>query len=202
MRRIVVKIFSISLSKICNERTASRLGWFNAAQRSSMSPETLVECTKLYNFYTNSFEEGEFDHKAHVYVPEITPTTTVSNTTPTAQQYSAPSLADLLNKENVLLLDVNIERLEADWFDAADPYDLEEADCADAQNPDDECIVRCSTQWKIADIVTLDSTALTKLITRPGGDKMAVIKGRKVAAEALVLTPLGQPDDWEMDDFI
>ncbi|KAG6843706.1 hypothetical protein H0H87_001441 [Tephrocybe sp. NHM501043] len=198
---IAIKIFLISPSEICDERTASHLGWFNAAQHSSMSPETLVECTKLYDFYTNSLEERDFDHKAHIYVPKITPTTAALNITPPAHQYTAPSLANLLNKDNISPLDIN-GHLEASWFDAEDPYDLEETAWVDAQNLDDEHIVRCSTQWKIGDLVKLDSTSLTALITHLRGDKTVGIKGGEVEAQVLALTSSGHPDDWKMEDFI
>ncbi|KAG6843744.1 hypothetical protein H0H87_001031 [Tephrocybe sp. NHM501043] len=154
-----------------------------------MSPETLVECTKLYDFYTNDLEERDFNHKAHIYVPKITSTTAASDIMPPAYQYSAPSLANLLNKDNVSPLDMNIKHLEASWFDAEDLYDLEETAHVDAQNLDNEHIFRCSTQWKIGDLVKLDSTSLTTL------DKTVGIKGGKVEAQVLALTSLGHPDD-------
>jgi hypothetical protein len=48
-------VFSISPSEICDERTASRLRWFNAACWSYMVPETLIDCGKLYDHFTHSF---------------------------------------------------------------------------------------------------------------------------------------------------
>lgn len=37
---------------------------FNAARRNAMNPENLIECTKLYDFYTNGFDDRKFDHTA------------------------------------------------------------------------------------------------------------------------------------------
>ncbi|KAJ7463137.1 hypothetical protein B0H11DRAFT_1923075 [Mycena galericulata] len=59
--RIAAKLFSILPSEICDGRTASRLGWFNAARRSSILPENiLIGCARLYDFYTN--EQGAYIH--------------------------------------------------------------------------------------------------------------------------------------------
>ncbi|KAJ6624407.1 hypothetical protein B0H10DRAFT_2324854 [Mycena sp. CBHHK59/15] len=58
--RISVKIFSIMPSEICDEHTASRLSWFNAAHRSSILPENLISCAQLYNHYTNKTDHLNF----------------------------------------------------------------------------------------------------------------------------------------------
>ncbi|KAJ7794610.1 hypothetical protein B0H14DRAFT_2621746 [Mycena olivaceomarginata] len=49
---LAIKVFSIMPSEICDERTASRLGRFNSARTASMAPDSLVECAKLYDYYT------------------------------------------------------------------------------------------------------------------------------------------------------
>ncbi|KAG6847049.1 hypothetical protein H0H93_010444 [Arthromyces matolae] len=201
LARIAIKVFSISPLEICDERTASRLGWFNAARRSSMSPENLIECTKLYDLYTNGFEEGQSEHKARVYVPKIKVT---SDTSPSSQTYSSPSLADLLNEDNLSPLDVNVERLEAEWFEASDPYDLAETDRMDAANSDGIQIQRCSTRWNVGDLVKLDSPLLGALISRLGGDETVEIIGGKVGMQPHLgsATPCGTPGDWNIDDLV
>ncbi|KAF9470487.1 hypothetical protein BDN70DRAFT_902068 [Pholiota conissans] len=61
LAKVAIKLFSISPSEICDERTASHLGWFNTARRSSMMPENLVTATKLYDYYVNGFTD-ETEH--------------------------------------------------------------------------------------------------------------------------------------------
>jgi hypothetical protein len=114
-----------------------------------MDPETLVECSKLYDHYANRFEEGKFDHTAHVYVPEIKATTT--GPAQAIKYYSTPTLCDLLNKEDISPSEVNLNCLEAEWFHQTDLYDLAETDWVDEENPEGASIVRCSTQFKIFD---------------------------------------------------
>ena len=96
-----------------------------------------------------------------------------------AQHYSAPSLVDLLNETNVLAaLDKdNVACLEEEWFNQPDLYDLTELDQADATNVDDEIIVRCSTQWKVAEFVKLDSILLKSLIKHLEGDSTVLVVG-------------------------
>ncbi|KAG6838601.1 hypothetical protein C0991_010323 [Blastosporella zonata] len=156
---------------------------------------------ELYDFYTNGFEEGEYKHRAHVYVPEIQSTSATGTTT--SQQFSAPSLSDLLNEDNISPLDVNVDRLEAEWFEAADPYDLNETDRADAANPDQVSIVRCSTRWKMAELVKLDSPSLTTLISRLGGNNTVSIIGAKgEVPKSASAVQTGEPDDWNIDNFV
>ena len=78
---------------------------------------------------------------------------------------------DLLNEDNVSPADVDTTRLEDEWFNHSDPYDLAESDRVDATNPDDLNIVRCSTKWKAADFVKLISASLTSLMKYFAGDK-------------------------------
>ncbi|KAJ6622586.1 hypothetical protein B0H10DRAFT_2214225 [Mycena sp. CBHHK59/15] len=58
-------------SEICDERTASRLGWFNAACWSSILLVNLISCAQLYDHYTNSISEGDYTHQAHVVLDEV-----------------------------------------------------------------------------------------------------------------------------------
>ncbi|KAJ7475427.1 hypothetical protein B0H11DRAFT_1321017 [Mycena galericulata] len=113
--KIAVKIFSILPSEICDERTASRLGWFNAARRASMLPENLIGCARLFDFYTNGISEGEYSHEAHVQLNEVL---TPAGTTLTK---SAPSLMDLLNEDNISPSTIDKEALEELLFNHPDP---------------------------------------------------------------------------------
>ncbi|KAF7344297.1 Zinc finger bed domain-containing protein 1-like [Mycena venus] len=123
--RIAVKIFSIMPSEICDERTASRLGWFNAARRSSILPENLVDCSRLYDYYTNGIGEGNYSHEACVVLDEVI------SPSGTTQLRSAPSLMDLINEENISPSTVDKDALEELLFNHPDPYDLAESDRLD-----------------------------------------------------------------------
>ncbi|KAG6875648.1 hypothetical protein C0993_008162 [Termitomyces sp. T159_Od127] len=114
LARIAIKVFSISPSKICDERTASKLGWFNAARRSSMSPKSIIECTKLHDFYMHGLSNGDSDHKAHIHVPKII--VTESSSVEAAQTYSAPTLMDLINEDSISRANIDQARIEAIWF--------------------------------------------------------------------------------------
>ena len=196
-QRVAVKIFSISPSEICDERTASRLGWFNAARRSSMTPEHLVDSAKLYEFYVNGFTDGTSTHTAHVHLSKVTPS---SSSTPAI--HSAPSLMDLLNTNNIEPQD-DTAAMEQLWFNNPDPYDLAETD-SDRIHPDlklqpEENIIRSSTRFDIAYYVKLNDSKLTDLISNvdmagPGASVMESI--------AVQATPVGKPGEWSVASFL
>ncbi|KAJ7769542.1 hypothetical protein B0H14DRAFT_2632752 [Mycena olivaceomarginata] len=133
---VAIKVFAIKPSEICYERAASRLGRFNSAQRASMTPDNLVECAKLYNYYTYGYTDDPLK--------------------------SAPTVMDLVNDKN---LDINsptdIAALEELWFNAPDPYDLSEADRCP---PDAPFVMRSTSCFEISDYVKLDSPGLSELI--------------------------------------
>ncbi|KAJ7873643.1 hypothetical protein B0H14DRAFT_2569660 [Mycena olivaceomarginata] len=137
---LAIKVFSIMPSEICDERTASRLGRFNSARTASMAPDSLVECAKLYDYYT--------------YAPDAPEDI--------AAIRSAPTVMDLVNDEN---LDINslidIAALEELWFNAPDPYDLSEADRCPLDAP---FVMRSISRFEISDYVKLDSPGLSELI--------------------------------------
>ncbi|KXN92074.1 hypothetical protein AN958_09777 [Leucoagaricus sp. SymC.cos] len=199
-QHIAIKVFSISPSEICDEHTASRLGWFNAARRSSMSPEKLIECTKLHDFYMHGFTDGNLDHKPHIYIPKVQPTGFPAEV---PQVYSAPTLMDLINDENIHPSEVSKSHLESLWFEQLDPFNLNEPDCTDAESSGNLMIVRCSTHWKISDFIKLDSPLLAALIRCLSGDGDTDIIGAAVRATPVdKVATLGTPDDWDMDDYI
>ncbi|KAH0586104.1 hypothetical protein H2248_007375 [Termitomyces sp. 'cryptogamus'] len=111
---------------------------------------------------------------------------------------------DLLNENDVAPLDHNVEQLEAEWFEATDPYDLGEAECMDAANPDQGHITQCSNQWKTADLVKLDSPSLAALNTRLGGYDTALIRiGANTETKSVDSGgPARSPGDWDIDDYV
>jgi hypothetical protein len=192
---VAIKVFSIMPSEICDERTASRLGWFNSARRSSMTADDLVDCAKLYDYYTYGYTDKPpaFSRPhAFVHVPEASQTPTA-----TSAVRSAPTLLDLLHDTNMDMAapttTADHEALEELWFNPTDPYDLEEADRCALDVP---AVVRSTERFKIADYVKLESTSLATLIEAHGnvagtGEAMVVDD----AADA------GGPG-WNISDFL
>ena len=194
IQKVAIKVFSISPSEICDERTTSCLGWFNAARRSSMTPEHLVDSAKLYDFYVNGFTDGNSNHFAHVHLSKVTPS---SSSTPAI--HSAPSLMDLLNTENVTVepQDLDTAAMEQLWFDNPDPYDLAETDRVDSNLQ--EMIIRSSTWFDISNYVKLSDSKLMDLISNidMAGPGASVTENTSVEA-----TPVGKPGEWSVTSFL
>ncbi|CAK5284615.1 unnamed protein product [Mycena citricolor] len=194
---VAIVLFSISPSEICDERTASLLGWTNSARRSSMTPKNLVYSAQLSQWYKNGFTEGEYQHTstAHVCVSNVD-LSTESDVT-----LSAPTLMDLLNDVNIDPSTEDQEALEKMLFEQEDPYDLEESDRVDNNvisesahtNPTPTpFITRSSSRWAVADFVRLDSPALAGLIL----PSAAPTTSKTVAAPAVVTKEIvNQPWD-------
>ena len=103
---------------------------------------------KLYNYYVNGFDDGKYSHRARVHLPTI-PTSV--NTTSAPVIYSAPTILDLLNTENVEPSDVDIAAIENHLFNT--PYDLDETERVDEALQ--VRVVRSSTRLNIADYVKM-----------------------------------------------
>ncbi|KAG6886812.1 hypothetical protein C0992_002192 [Termitomyces sp. T32_za158] len=128
------------------------------------------------------------DHKAHINVPKINPTNSTPDATNASQQYSTPSLMDLLNEDNILPADIDIDRLETEWFEAPDPFDLAKTDHANLANLDGNHIVRCNDRWRIAELVRLDSPTLAALIAHLRGDNAVSINIGEQVPKSMALT--------------
>lgn len=170
------------------------MGWFNAARRSSITPEHLVDSAKLYDFYVNGFEDVTYDHRAHVHLPSA-PT---SSPTAAPAVHSAPTLLDLLNTGNVEPRDVDIAALEEQLFNHPDPYDLEETDRVDPALQVQ--VVRSSFRFDVAEFVRLEDPKLEALITNV--DSQGPGASIEVLEATHLDTPLGNPGDWSVDSFL
>ena len=168
-----------------------------------MTPENLIDCAKLYDYYTNGFSEDSdsFNHHAHIHLPEIKPPQSSASTTGASHLFSAPSLMDLLNDDNILPSEIDTRRLEEEWFNKEDPYDLAESDRADASKGIDINIVRCNTRWNVADYIKLDSPALAALIKHLAGENDVMIVGGVHSASSEFMGPIGSPGDWDIEDY-
>ncbi|KAJ7853279.1 hypothetical protein B0H14DRAFT_2580442 [Mycena olivaceomarginata] len=194
VQTVAIIIFSIMPSELCDERTVSLLGWINAARRSSLTPEHLIACAQLLQWYKFGLSEGNYTHRAtaNVRVSDVSSSSTVLST---------PSLFDLLNDTDIAPQDVDREALEKSLFDQPDPYDLDETDRVNAAISADQpdappSVQRSSTRWAVADYVRLDSPVLAKLISA----------GKKGAPGAPEVVQAAQPsetvenEDWDVED--
>ena len=133
------------------------MGWFNAARRSSITPEHLVDSAKLYDFYVNGLSDGTYTHTARVHL------STVDNSGSSTAVHSAPSLMDLVNADNIEPKDVDIAVMEEQLFNNADPYDLVETEHIDPALQ--EHTTRSSTRFEVGNFIKLNDDKLVALIT-------------------------------------
>ena len=195
IQKIAIKIFSICPSEICDERTASRLGWFNAARRSSITPENLIDSAKLYDYYVNGFNDSSKSaHTARVHLSKSGASSHMSSAPAT---HSAPTLMDLVNADNVEPQEVDISVLEEQWFNHPDPYDLSETERVDEELQ--ATIIRSSRRFDVADYVKLDDPKLVALIKKvdTAGPGAAV-----APAETKKAPIVGKPGEWSIDSFL
>ncbi|KAF8149065.1 hypothetical protein B0H34DRAFT_802591 [Crassisporium funariophilum] len=196
--QIAIKLFSISPSEICDERTASRLGWYNAARRSSITPEHLIDSTKLYDFYMNGFDEGKYTHTARVHLKPVNPGST-SSTNPHVR--SAPSLMDLVNADDIEPASVDIAAEEQQLFNHPDPYDLAETDRVDGALMPTMVTIRSSLSFDITEYIKFDDPKLAALIMKVDED------GPGAALTPMEVQPqqtkaVGKPGEWSVDSFV
>jgi hypothetical protein len=180
---------------MCDERTASRLGWFNAARRSSINPENLIDSAKLYDYYVNGLNDSsKYTHTARVHLSKPGSSSRTSSAPAT---HSAPTLMDLVNADNIEPQEVDMSALEEQWFNHPDPYDLSETERVDEELQ--ATIIRTSQRFDVADYVKLDDPKLVALIknvdtVRPGA-AVAPVEAKKAAI-------VGKPGEWSIDSFL
>ena len=59
---LAIKLFSVSPSEMCDERTASRLSIFNSARRNGLSAENMVHMAQLQDHWTYGLEASASTH--------------------------------------------------------------------------------------------------------------------------------------------
>ena len=161
-----------------------------------MTPKHLVDSAKLYDYYVNGFKDSNFTHTARVHLSNITSNSS-SSSTPAI--YSALSLMDLLNAENVDPQDSAL--MEEVWFNNLDPYDLAETERTDPALQE-TVIQRSSTQFDITSYVKLNDSKLKALITEvdtAGPGALAVGTPGTVSIQA---KPVGKPGEWSVASFL
>ena len=159
-----------------------------------MMPEHLVDSIKLYDYYVNRFKDSCSTHTACVHLSKVTSAS--SSSTPAV--YSAPSLMDLLNVDNVEPQEsLDTAAMEEFWFNNPDSYDLNETEWT---NPVlQETVIQSSTQFDIANYVKLDDNKLTALITKidRAGPGALMIKTPPIQAK-----PVEKPGEWSIASFL
>ena len=194
-QKITIKMFSISLSEICDERTTSCLGWFNATRRSCITPKNLIDSAKLYDYYVNGFNDSSKSaHTARVHLSKSGPSSHISSAPAT---HSAPTLMDLVHADNVEPQDADISVLEEQWFNHPDLYDLSETEHVDEELQ--ATMIQTSQHFDVADYMKLNDPKLVALIksvdTTGPGAAVAPAETKKVPI-------VGKPGEWSIDSFL
>ena len=156
-----------------------------------MTPEHLVDSAKLYDYYVNGFKDSSSTHTAHVHLSKVTSPS--SSSTPAV--YSAPSLMDLVNTDNVEPQDTLA--MEEFWFNNQDPYDLNETDRIDPVLQ--ENVTRSSTQFDVANYVKLDNGKLAALISKVDGAGPGALM---TVTPPIQDKPIGKPGEWSVASFL
>jgi hypothetical protein len=68
-----IKLFSVSPSEMCDERSASRLSAFNSAKRNGLRAENLIHMAQLHDQWTYGLESPIYSHSAALHLPKAQP---------------------------------------------------------------------------------------------------------------------------------
>ncbi|KAJ7635873.1 hypothetical protein B0H17DRAFT_1217242 [Mycena rosella] len=159
-------------SEIYDERTVSLMGWIDSARRSSMTPEHLIACAQLVQWFKFGLTKGSYTHKAMAKVK-------VSNIGSSTMVLSTPSLLDLLNDDSIV------------------PQDTERVDETISIDPTTVPRVQHSAmRWAVADYVRLVSVSLAKLISLEKKDETSVHE----VVETTQRTAAVPNEDWDVED--
>ena len=64
-----IKLFSVSPSEMCDERTASKLANFNSAKRNGLSAQNLKYMAQLHDWWTYGLNAPTYTHTANLHLP-------------------------------------------------------------------------------------------------------------------------------------
>ena len=87
---VAIKLFSVSPSEICDERTASKLSAFSTAKWNGLTGPNIIRMAQLQQYWNHGFSNPNYNHKARLTIPR-------SQTHPTTIALPPPTLQDLLN---------------------------------------------------------------------------------------------------------
>ncbi|KAF7980497.1 hypothetical protein HWV62_37998 [Athelia sp. TMB] len=118
---LAIKLFSVSPSEMCDERTASKMSAFNTAKRNGLSPTHIVHLAQLQQHWTYGFEDPTYTHTASLRLPKANPSSAIHLPAPTLQDLLNPTAAD----EDLL-------------FNHPDPYGAEFLNDGDESDSDED----------------------------------------------------------------
>lgn len=145
---LAIKLFSVSPSEMCDERSASRLSAFNSAKRNGLRAENLIHMAQLHDQWTYGLESPIYSHSAALHLPK-------AQTAPKTIPLPAPTLQGLLKLTRSHL---------SDSFICTDPYGLEDDDESEAE--DCEPTITRGSQVERLEIEKLIDLANPKLLAR------------------------------------
>ena len=88
---IAIKLFSVSPSEMCDERTALKLSAFNSTKRNGLSPANLINMAKLQDYWRYGLGSPGSEHSATLKLPKAPKSTSVHLPTPTLQDLLNPA---------------------------------------------------------------------------------------------------------------
>jgi hypothetical protein len=153
---LAIKLFSVSPSEMCDERTASRLSIFNSARRNGLSAENMVRMAQLQDHWTYGLEASTSAHTAALQLPKL------GNTTQSLH-LPAPRLQDLLNPAP---LDSNSDEKSEPTFMFDDPYGANLLDEDNDSETDNEPIITRGFHVERLEIENVVDLANKKLLAR------------------------------------
>lgn len=182
---IAIKLFSVSPSEMCDERTASKLSAFNSAKRNGLSPVNLINMAKLQDYWRYGLGSPGSEHSATLKLPKAPKSTSV--------HLPIPTLQDLLNPA---------PPNEEPEFLVADPYGIQALSAEEDDEEDAPVIIRDSDliRLEIEDLIDLQNTKLQlrytdNLTTQP---TVAALCAHSTTAAPRKFTN----EDWSKDDFL
>ncbi|KAJ3913026.1 ribonuclease H-like domain-containing protein [Lentinula edodes] len=155
--KLAIKLFSVSPSEMCDERSASKLSGLDTAKCNGLSGQNLIRMAQLQQYWRYGFSDPRYTHTARLELDNS------SAHNLTQIQLPAPTLNDLLNPAQPNTTNENPS------FDISDPYGAkaldEEEDSEDKSGTDDmdglPIIVRAQmNRLKIESIVNLSNSKL------------------------------------------
>ncbi|KAJ7784033.1 hypothetical protein B0H14DRAFT_3507050 [Mycena olivaceomarginata] len=113
LAKLGIKLFSVSPSEMCDERTASKMAAWSTAKRNGLSADYIINMGILEKYWKYSFNNsGIYTHTSRLSLDNFD-----GDTLPPTRTLPAPSLQDLLNP---IPLDPTLS--EATLFSNPDPY--------------------------------------------------------------------------------
>jgi hypothetical protein len=182
-QKIAIKLFSVSPSEMCDERTASKMSAFSTAKRNGLSGENIIRMAQLQQYWRYGFTDPKYSHTATLTLPK-------TKSMAQSIQLPTPTLNDLLNPEPA--------NSEEPIFLPSDPYGAQALDDEDGEDWEDEdspTITRSSIKrLEIDNLVDLSTLKLlARFIESPASSKDNPIS--KIAP-----LPNSAPSKWSDND--